>query len=465
MSLWAWSLLGALAWAGPTGWRHDGTGQVQGTTAPLTWTAAQARFAVPAPAAGNATPVWVDGLLCFLAEPTTVLCVDPTTGQTRWSATNDVVDALPAAEAATLRKELAGVPALKTQLDEAQRAVSSLRREARRGSEEAAAGLQGASEKLDALKRRYDALRVYLTPPELELIGYTSATPVSDGTTLYVMVGNGVVSRFSAQGKRLWSTWLGPAPVPMRGYDHGSVTSPQLVDGLLLVGHGHLQALSPTDGSVVWRHEERWTHYGTPAIVRVDGVAYAALPDGRVVRTRDGEVMVEGLGDLWYTGPVALGAQVWWVGSKGDAGRSDNARAWGWTLRSDGQGGLKADPRFSRVLADSERIYATALAYDGLLYVVTRRNHLMVLDAATGADVYDRQLGELLPGDGYQAPTAVQGAILLGCETADFLTLRPGRSFVQLSRSDLPGAARATPVFHGGMAFVRALDLLYGFGR
>jgi outer membrane protein assembly factor BamB len=184
-----------------------------------------------------------------------------------------------------------------------------------------------------------------------------------------------------------------------------------------------------------------------------------------VVRARDGAVVLEGLGDIWYTGPVASGADVWWVGSKGDSGRSDNSRAWGWTLRSNGAGGLTASPKFSRSLADSERIYAAPLVHGGLLYVVSRRNHLQVLDARTGADVYDRKLDGVLVGDGYQSISAVRGSILLGCATADFLVLRAGRTFEQVALNDLPGSALATPVFVGGVAYVRGAETLYGFNR
>jgi outer membrane protein assembly factor BamB len=457
-----------MALANPTGWRHDGTGHAGVTQASLVWEVSAATWSFTQATPGNATPVMLKDQVCFTSEPTLASCVDAATGALRWTASNDVVEALPADEAASVREDISGMPALQVKLKEAQRAVSRLRREARRGDEAASAGLEPASQLLDALKRDVDALAIYMTPADLELIGYASSTPTTDGESLYVMLGNGVVSRFSASGERMWSTWLGAPPQPMRGYEHGSVTSPQLVGGVLLVGHGHLQALSPADGSVVWRHEERWLHYGTPALLTVGGVEFAALPDGQLVRIKDGEVVAEGLGDLWYTGPIAVGQQLWYVGSKGDSGRPDNARAQGWTLEPDGTGGVLSTALFSRDLSDSERIYAAPLAHDGLLYVATRRNHLMVLDAVSGEDVYERALGDELRGDGYASITSVVGprgpAIMLGGETADYLAFAPGRVYRELSTSDLPGGARATPVFLGDGVFVRTLEALYRFG-
>jgi outer membrane protein assembly factor BamB len=457
-----WAVCSSLAWAQPVGWRHDGTGVVDDAAAPLVWNQAAPAWKVPTGAWGNATPVWLDGLLCFTEEPTTLTCVRGDTGEKVWSATSDVVDTLKGAEADAKRAELAEVTELETGMRANQRKISQLRRSARRGDEEAAAALPEVSKELDRQKTAYDALRAWLTPPELDMIGYASATPVAQDGHLYAMFGNGVVSKFDAKGQRVWSVWLGPAVVPMRGYDMGSVTSPQWVDGTLLVGHGHLTALSPEDGAVRWAMEDTWVHYGTPAIARVSGKPYAVLPDGRVVRMSDGAVVAEGLGEIWYTGPIAVDDQVWLVGSKGNSGKSDNAQAWSFTLHEAGEG-LRAEQRWHVVLPDSERLYASPVVHEGVLYAVSRRSHLYAMDAASGEMLYDRELSDKLRGDAYQSLMAVGDAVGLGCESAEFFVIDAGRTFEPRHLNALGTRARATPVYVGSRAFVRSLDALWAF--
>ena len=56
--------------------------------------------------------------------------------------------------------------------------------------------------------------------------------------------------------------------------------------------------------------ETRWAgplyrDYGTPGVARVGQTGVVALPDGRVLRARDGGTLLTGLGDLWFVGPHA----------------------------------------------------------------------------------------------------------------------------------------------------------------
>jgi outer membrane protein assembly factor BamB len=438
---------------GAPGWMHDGTSIIPDARPPVSWS--KVAWTIPMTSWSNASPIKVGARICALSEPTTVFCVDEATGRTLWTQTNDWLDTLPAADRPGWEAMLAEAPAIEAELAVVQRRMSELRRLSRGGDAAAATELTTVSARLDALKDKLDSLNVFRTPPNLDVLGYTSPTPYTDGRDLYVMTGNGVMSRFTGDGRRVWSVWLGPPVRPMAGWDVGSVTSPLLVDGVIIAGHRALHGLDAATGRTKWRDGEVWKHYGTPGIGTIGGVRVAALPDGRILRVSDGKVLAKGLTEQLYTGPVVLGDRVLYIGTAAKSWSPSRYRAASFRLQG-GPDALTATKEYDLDLPVSDRVYTTALVHQGLIYIVNRAEDLMVLDAATGASVCTKRLTGGGPTTAYQSPTAAGPYVVVGAENGVFQVIQPGRTCEVLGSNTLGEPARATPLFVGDRVYVRS---------
>jgi outer membrane protein assembly factor BamB len=102
--------------------------------------------------------------------------------------------------------------------------------------------------------------------------GYASHTPVSDGQRVYVFFGKTGAMAFDLDGNKLWQTGVGTESDP-RGW--GSASSPILYNNLLIVTAAAeseaLVALNKDTGEEVWRQEATGFSgtWGTPILVDV----------------------------------------------------------------------------------------------------------------------------------------------------------------------------------------------------
>lgn len=448
-------MFGLLAHAA-TGWRYDGSAVRADATAPLAWSADHRVWSAPLGAWGNASPIVVGGKVIATAEPTTLVAVDAASGRLLWRSTNDYIDTLPAADRPALQARIDALPGLQQALADAVKEVGRLRKVARSADAppDTATQLQAMTQVMDALKSQIDGLAPYITPPDKDIIGYASPTPTSDGSRVYSLFGQGVASAHDLDGHKLWTVWLGRAPRPMRGYEMGSVASPLLADGALIVAHNKLVGLDPASGRTLWTGPE-WRHYGSPAIATVAGVAYVLTPDGKAYRARDGREAARDLADLWYVGPIAAGDRAYWIGGFGHENDPNNTRALAWRLAPDGAGGLTPTKLWERTLDRGVRIYAAPVVHAGLVYVVDRFGGLMVLDAETGADVQAWSLADKLLGTVFANPVIAGDRLVITSEPGNVVIGTAGRSYGVLAALQLGEVMRATPWFQGDRVIVR----------
>ena len=462
------SLLGlgsSVAHAGAQGYRGDGTGRVALQRSAHLWDGRTApRWSTPTPAWSNAGVTLAGSLACTTAEPTTLVCLHRSTGRPAWSATNDYADTLqPDARAAHLAR-VDGVPALQTAHRDALSRFSAVRRQVR-ADPTALDALLAAQQDVSRLRAQLDALAPMLTPPDREIIGYASATPVFDGTHLYAQFAQGVVSSFALDGTRRWSVWLGPPPGAMRGYHMGASASPVLIDGVLVVGQGHLTGLDPATGAVLWTADP-YADYGTPAPLTVDGVGYVALPDGHVVRARDGAVVLDGLGDVLFTGPVVAGDTVFYVGGPSAEFLRPQGfmAAKAWRLSAEA-GRLAATPVWDVKMPVFEALYSGAVVHDSGVYFMDRLGVLRRLDRATGALTEVIALTQVSEVGQVYAPLTLAGTTLLAVgEQGGLVALPVGQEDPAITHAQVgPGRAGIT-VDVDGTAYVRTLDQVLAVG-
>ena len=246
--------------------------------------------------------------------------------------------------------------------------------------------------------------------------GYAAPTPVSDGEYLYVFFGQSGVFKFDLKGKQLWQADVGSGT-----HGWGCGTSPVLYKNLVIVNASvesrSLVGIDKRTGKEVWRADgmrsawntphlvqlengktelvvsvknlilgfdpetgkKLWScagieDYVCPSIVSEDGIAYAI--GGRQSRTI--AVRAGGRGDvtethrLWeakaganVSSPVIHDGHLYWVSDR-------NSIAYCLRLKD---GEVLVNRRFER------QPYASALLADGKIYIVTRYDGTVVLEA------------------------------------------------------------------------------------
>ncbi|MCB9681040.1 MAG: PQQ-binding-like beta-propeller repeat protein [Alphaproteobacteria bacterium] len=375
----AWVAVASVAQA-RDGWRGDGSGIFADAVPPSVWKAPVWRAPLSTPA--NASPVLLDDLVIVTEEPATLVAIDAATGKERWRRVHDIASTLPADEAVTVRARLAKVPQLQVELEAARKSYAELRRRQRAGSVDPAA-LEGASARLATVQDELNALARYRSPETNDVVGWASPTPVADDHVVYEVFGNGVVVADRADGTVAWSRWLGPVVLDHRGHHGQDTASPLLVDGYLIVAHGHLEALDPATGRPVWTGPV-YRDFGTPAVVRVDGHPYLACPDGTLVDARTGRQVASGLGDVYYASPVAVGDVVYYTGST--AGHDGGGPCTATAVRLvDTDTGVAVERLWTTTFGEGDQVFSAPVVVDGRLYVATKARYLHTFDAATGA--------------------------------------------------------------------------------
>lgn len=267
--------------------------------------------------------------------------------------------------------------------------------------------------------------------------GYASSTPVADGEQVYAFFGKTGVIAHDHSGKETWRSAVAPDP---KTHDFGSASSLILWKDLVIVtagiecealvafdkksgkevwrssmeGYGvswatpllngegenqeilvsvpgELWAINPRNGKLRWHSETFPDRNMCPSPVVANGIAYVIggrqggsaavrLGGGRGDVTGTHRVWTQGSGS-YVTSPVVLGSLMFWVTDRGIANcvKVETGEKV-YSQRVEGAGG----------------IYASPVAADDKLYVVTRRNGTFVIAASAEY----RQLGHnQLAGD------------------------------------------------------------------
>ena len=446
-------LAGSVALAS-TGWRNDGSSVFADGVLPASWTAPS--WSARLPGAGNSSPVEGGGLVFVTSEPDAVTAVDARTGAAKWTRHAPIIEALPAAMRAEIEGRLANASKLDTQLADTRRELSLLLRQARSATDPSQFPVDATAKRLDSLQAQADSIAPYRTDLPAGLIGLASPTPTFGGAAAFALFGNGVVARFEADGRRSWIAWRGSSSVDKRGATGRDTSSPILVGDLLIVPYGRLAALSAADGRVVWE-SDKWSDFGTPALMNVGGRDLLFTPDGHAIDARSGATVAKDLGDVVYHAPVVAGSMVVYAGANTD--RSPNAAPTvaAWKVSVSG-GAVSVTRAWETTLESHDRVLGSPVLVDGKIFVVSRARSLWVLDAATGRVLHTGQLGAdegevrapLVATPSRVIVTTIVGSIIELDRAAPYTTLATHRM----------KASHATPVFDRGGLLWRADDTL-----
>jgi outer membrane protein assembly factor BamB len=445
------ALLAGAACAGePVGWRTDGTGRYPQAEPPTEWSAEKnVIWKTPLPGRGNSSPVLVADRIFLGVEPDLLVCGSAADGKILWQRQVKLSDTWSEEDrkiAEAKGKETEELKKRNKELDAEINKTFAARKKDPKNQDLRKRYADLRQEQRDVQKRVSANAR--WAPAQTEKTnGYTSATPVSDGTHVWTVLGTGVAACFDLEGKRKWIRYLDR---PKQA--HGHSASPLLVEGKLLVLIRYLTALDPLTGETLWKLDKSRSTWGTPLALRVGETAVTVTPKGEVVGVADGKRLTADAGYLEYASPIAADGVIYYPGL--------NTRAL--KLVADEEGAVTKQ-KLWKVSLTKDRYYASGLLHEGLLYVLSRHNTFYVIDAADGKVVKTEKL-PLGKGENYTSVTLAGKHIHAGSDNGTTLVIKPGRDYEIVATNKLE-YTRSTPVFRGKRMYHRTWKALYCIGE
>jgi hypothetical protein len=291
-------------------------------------------------------------------------------------------------------------------------------------------------------------IRGKLRPP-VGTKDFLRATPVTDGKNVYVSLGDGLVACHAIDGTRRWVQMVEPA-----GLSYGPSASPLLVEDKLIVDSIHLKALEAATGKLIWEARGTEPHYGTPAVLSLEGAAFVVTAKGAVVRVSDGAVLLReiaaGVGGDQAPTPIVQDDIVYF------ACKTATAVKLGFK-----DGKLRAVKLWERPLPGD--MIASPILHEGMLFTIPgAMPEYRVLDGKTGEILLQKALD--LSTNFYPSLCRAGKYLFLGNDKGDMIVLEPGREYKEVARNDLPDGSPASPAFAGPNLFLRGGDVLYCIG-
>jgi outer membrane protein assembly factor BamB len=295
----------------------------------------------------------------------------------------------------------------------------------------------------------------------------STPSPVTDGRTVWVMTGTGVLKAFDYAGKELWMRDI-QKDYGRFGIQWGYGSSPLLHDDALYVQvlHGmhtddpsYLLRIDKASGKTVWRVErptrarfESPDAYTTPALLRYGGTTEIVITGGDVVTGHDPTTGRE----LWradglnptnngsfriVASPVVFGELIvapsrerpmlaLKPGGRGDVTRTHVV----WTSPN--------GPDVPTPVTDGTYVY-----------IVNDRGIMWCLEAKTGKEVYGRQ--RIKSGTYSGSPVLADGKIYVTNEDGVTVVVKAGPAFEVVAENDLDDYALSSPAISEGQIFLR----------
>jgi outer membrane protein assembly factor BamB len=433
-----------VASAGTVGWRNDGTGRFPGVTAPLHWDKAEGVvWKTATPKWSNASPILVGDRIFICAEPDSLLCLDKLTGAVLWQRSNSYADIAPEADREAIAKKMALVGEHDKRIGALQGKLRQLEKTAKEKPDDAETLAAIATNKAEQLLVREErkAVQDYALPSAHGANGFTSCTPTTDGTRIFVFFGNGVAAAYDLEGKRLWARIV---EKPTEGWGHSA--SPVLSEGRLVIQVRDIHGLDAASGETVWKVKSR-PRWGAGVGAVIDGQGVVITASGEIIRAKDGFVVASGLHGLEYCAPLVHEGVVYFIENGGKAFRLP--------AKADG---VEKPELLWQTAPPKERYYASPLYHDGALYCINQHRVYSIIDAKNG-EVLKSETIKNLRGTVYPSVTLAGGYICLGAEGGSVVLLEPGVEMKEVAVSTL-GSFRSCPVFEKDRVYIRTLDAM-----
>jgi outer membrane protein assembly factor BamB len=305
----------------------------------------------------------------------------------------------------------------------------------------------------------------------------SSPSPVTDGKTVWVMTGTGILKGFDFTGKELWGRDI-QKDYGRFGLNWGYASSPLLYEDSLYIQvlHGmktrdpsYVFRVDKNTGKTLWRVErhtparmESPDAYSTPVIAKTDKDVELIVLGADVITGHDlktGEELWRGTGfnprndpsnrtvasAVYFDGVVYAPSrerpvQAFKVGGSGDITKTNLL----WQFNN--------GPDVPTPLVDGKYFYS-----------INDRGIVWCLDAKTGKEIYGRK--RMKPGTYSASPVLADGKIYITNEDGLTTVLKAGREFEILAENNMDEYVLSTLAISDGQIFLRTDKALYAIGK
>jgi outer membrane protein assembly factor BamB len=305
----------------------------------------------------------------------------------------------------------------------------------------------------------------------------SSPSPVTDGQTVWVMTGTGVLKAFSFDGTERWSRDI-QKEYGQFGLNWGYASSPLLHEGALYVQvlHGmktedpsYVMRIDGQTGRTTWKTErptkairESPDAYTTPVLLRTGNRTEIVVSGGDIVTAYDPASGKE----LWRSDGLNPENNPWHriVASPlvlGDIVFAPSRERPLLAIRGGGTGDVTKTHRLWEFNSGPD---VPTPATDGTyLYVVNDRGIVFCLDAKTGKTVYGPE--RIQPGTYSASPVVADGKVYITSEEGVTTVYRAGPTFEVLAENAVNEFVLSTVAVSQGQLFLRSSDHLYAIGQ
>ena len=305
----------------------------------------------------------------------------------------------------------------------------------------------------------------------------SSPSPVTDGTSVWVLTATGVLKAFDFTGKELWARDI-PADYGAFGLNWGYGSSPllhgdslyvQVLHGMKTDDPSYLLRINKVTGKTTWRAErptnaqtESPDSYTTPAIVRVGNTEELVVTGGDVVT---GHELATGK-ELWRADGLNPTNNPYYriVASPvvhGDLILAPTRERPMLMLKAGGKGDItKTHVLWS---FDSGPDVPTPVTDGTYVYSVNDRGIMFCLDARTGKEIYGRQ--RLRPGTYSGSPVLADGKIYITNEDGVTSIVKAGPVFQVIAENEFEDYSLSSPAISGGTMYFRTTKFLWAIGN
>ena len=290
-----------------------------------------------------------------------------------------------------------------------------------------------------------------------------SASPISDGTNLYVDFGSNGLFALDFEGEILWQRHP-PSPFTTK-HAHGEGASPALADGILVINRDHegqsfIEAIDAATGRTKWkkdRHEV--TSWASPVVVKLANRFQVVVAGTHRIRAYDlssGEV-------IWQCGGLSANVAATPVASNGVlvAASSYDTRALLAIDLNSAAGDITGSKHVLWSTTQRTPYVPSMLVVDDHVYFLRHyQNILSRLNIRTG----EGSAGPFrLYGlrDIYASPVAANGRIYISDLSGCTVVFTVGDEPEMLGRNLLDDEFAATPAIAGKQLFLRGRRFLY----
>jgi len=309
----------------------------------------------------------------------------------------------------------------------------------------------------------------------------SSPSPVTDGQTVWVMTGVGILKAFDFSGKELWMRDI-QKDYGRFGLNWGYASSPLLYDGDLFVQvlHGmktddpsYLLRVEGKSGKTLWRTErptraieESPDSYTTPAVLQAGKAPNSVeivVTGGDVVTGHDpgsGRELwrMDGLNPTNNPANRIIASPV----TSGDIVIAPTRERPMLAIKGGGRGDVTRTHRLWSF--DNGPDVPTPVSDGTYLYSINDRGIMYVLEAKTGKTVYGPQ--RLRPDSYSASPVLADERIYVTSENEGLTSVyRAGPKFELLAENPLDDYCLSSPAISEGQIFIRTTGHLWAIGQ